>query len=293
MLRLRDDVLDIAVTPDRGYCLSIRGLARESAQATGVSFTDPVDRPVPAAKAEGYPVRLESDACPLFVAVSVTGIDPTRPSPLWLSRRVQLAGMRSISLAVDITNYVMLETGQPIHAYDADLLDGPIVVRKATEGEKLTTLDDVVRPLHPGDLLITDATGPIGLAGVMGGASSELSASTTSVRDRGCTLRRDDHRSNLPPAQALLRSLPPFRARRRPGSNLCCRTPGRPVAGGAGRWNADGERDRGRGGAPVTEHDDRRHACLAPFSAPILIMTPRSDCSGPSARPSQNTMMVS
>jgi phenylalanyl-tRNA synthetase beta chain len=178
---LRDDVLDIAVTPDRGYCLSIRGLARESAQATGVSFIDPVDRPVPAAKGEGYPVHLESDACPLFVAVSVTGIDPTRPSPLWLSRRVQLAGMRSISLAVDITNYVMLETGQPIHAYDADLLDGPIVVRKAIEGEKLTTLDDVVRPLHPGDLLITDASGPIGLAGVMGGASSELSASTTSV----------------------------------------------------------------------------------------------------------------
>jgi phenylalanyl-tRNA synthetase beta chain len=181
VLRLRDDVLDVAVTPDRGYCLSIRGLARESAQATGVSFIDPVDRPVPAAKGEGYPVRLESDACPLFVAVSVTGIDPTRPSPLWLSRRVQLAGMRSISLAVDITNYVMLETGQPIHAYDADLLDGPIVVRKAIEGEKLTTLDDVVRPLHPGDLLITDASGPIGLAGVMGGASSELSASTTSV----------------------------------------------------------------------------------------------------------------
>ena len=181
VLRLRDDVLDVAVTPDRGYCLSIRGLARESAQATGVSFIDPVDRPVPAAKGEGYPVRLESDACPLFVAVSVTGIDPTRPSPLWLSRRVQLAGMRSISLAVDITNYVMLETGQPIHAYDADLLDGPMVVRKAIEGEKLTTLDDVVRPLHPGDLLITDASGPIGLAGVMGGASSELSASTTSV----------------------------------------------------------------------------------------------------------------
>ena len=181
LLMLRDDVLDIAVTPDRGYCLSIRGLARESAQATGVAFTDPVDRPVPAAKGDGYPVRLESAACPLFVGVSVTGIDPTRPSPLWLSRRVQLAGMRSISLAVDITNYVMLETGQPIHAYDADLLDGPIVVRKATEGEKLTTLDDVVRPLHPDDLLITDGTGPIGLAGVMGGTSTELSASTTSV----------------------------------------------------------------------------------------------------------------
>ena len=113
--------------------------------------------------------------------MTVTGVDPTRPSPRWLARRVQLAGMRSISLAVDITNYVMLETGQPIHAYDQDRLDGPIVVRQAQDGEKLTTLDDVVRPLDPQDLLITDRTGPIGLAGVMGGASTELSSSTRNV----------------------------------------------------------------------------------------------------------------
>ena len=181
VLQLRDDVLDIAVTPDRGYCLSIRGLAREAAQATGVAFTDPVDRPVPLEVADGYPVELESPDCPLFVALTVTGIDPARPSPRWLARRVQLAGMRSISLAVDITNYVMLETGQPIHAYDRDALDGPIVVRHAVEGEKLTTLDDVVRPLDAEDLVITDGTGPIGLAGVMGGATSELSASTRDV----------------------------------------------------------------------------------------------------------------
>jgi phenylalanyl-tRNA synthetase beta chain len=136
---------------------------------------------VPAETTDGYPVELQSTSCPLFVALTVTGIDPSRPSPRWLARRVQLAGMRSISLAVDITNYVMLETGQPIHAYDAELLDGPIVVRKAAEGEKLTTLDDVVRPLHPDDLLITDASGPIGLAGVMGGATTELSLSTRNV----------------------------------------------------------------------------------------------------------------
>jgi phenylalanyl-tRNA synthetase beta chain len=181
VLHLREDVLDIAVTPDRGYCLSIRGIARESAQAADVTFTDPVDRVIPAESTDGYPVELQSDACPLFVALTVTGIDPTRPSPRWLARRVQLAGMRSISLAVDITNYVMLETGQPIHAYDAELLDGAIVVRKAAEGEKLTTLDDVVRPLHPADLLITDASGPIGLAGVMGGATTELSPRTRNV----------------------------------------------------------------------------------------------------------------
>ena len=181
VLDLREDVLDIAVTPDRGYCLSIRGIARESAQALEVAFTDPVDRVVPVETTDGYLVELQSDACPLFVALTVSGIDPGRPSPRWLARRVQLAGMRSISLAVDITNYVMLETGQPIHAYDADLLDGPIVVRKAAEGEKLTTLDDVVRPLHTDDLLITDASGPIGLAGVMGGATTELSLSTRNV----------------------------------------------------------------------------------------------------------------
>ena len=181
VLHLREEVLDIAVTPDRGYCLSLRGLARESAQAAGVAFRDPVALTTPATVTDGYPVRTEAEACPLFVAVSVTGVDPTRPSPRWLARRVQLAGMRSISLTVDITNYVMLETGQPIHAYDADRLDGPIVVRQATTGEKLTTLDDVVRDLSPDDLVITDGTGPIGLAGVMGGASTEIGADTSSV----------------------------------------------------------------------------------------------------------------
>jgi phenylalanyl-tRNA synthetase beta chain len=181
VLHLRDEVLDIAVTPDRGYCLSLRGLARESAQAMDVPFTDPVSLATPATSTDGYPVRSEAATCPLFTAVSVTGVDPSRPSPRWLARRVQLAGMRSISLIVDITNYVMLETGQPIHAYDADLLEGAIVVRPAHPGEKLTTLDGVVRELDTGDLLITDDRGPIGLAGVMGGASTEITTETTSV----------------------------------------------------------------------------------------------------------------
>ncbi len=180
-LQLRDDVLDIAVTPDRGYCLSIRGIARESAQALDAAFTDPVGVPTPPTSADGYPVALRSEACALFVALTVEDVDATRPSPRWLSRRVQLAGMRSISLAVDITNYVMLEMGQPIHAYDADSLRGAIVVRQAAQGEQLTTLDDVTRSLHPDDLVIADDSGPIGLAGVMGGASTELSAGTRTV----------------------------------------------------------------------------------------------------------------
>src|SRR5699024_10692340 len=132
----------------RGYCFSVRGLAREVATSAGVAFTDPVDRDVPAETTQGYGVVRETEACPLFVALTVTGIDPSRPSPRWLARRVQLAGMRPISLAVDITNYVMLATGQPLHAYDRAKLDGPIVVRRATTGEKVTTLDDQVRSLR-------------------------------------------------------------------------------------------------------------------------------------------------
>ena len=181
VLELREDVLDIAVTPDRGYCFSVRGLAREAATSAGVGFTDPVDRDVPAETNQGYGVVRESDACPLFVALTVTGIDPSQPSPRWLARRVQLAGMRPISLAVDITNYVMLATGQPLHAYDRAKLQGPIVVRRAAAGETLTTLDDQRRTLDPEDLVIADGSGPIGLAGVMGGADSEISAATTDV----------------------------------------------------------------------------------------------------------------
>ena len=259
MLGLRDEVLDIAVTPDRGYCLSIRGIARESAQAAEVAFRDPVDRPVPLETADGYPVELQSEACSLFVALTVTGIDPSRPSPLWLARRVQLAGMRSISLAVDITNYVMLETGQPIHAYDRATLDDPIIVRQALEGEKLTTLDDVVRPLDGEDLVIADNTGPIGLAGVMGGAVNELSARHAGRGHRGRPLRRDDPGPHVSSAQALHRGVPPVRAGGRPGGGVRGRAPGRPAAGGPGRRNPAGRGDgTGLGPAP-TEHHVRRH----------------------------------
>ena len=181
VLLLRDDILDIDVSPDIGYCLSIRGLARESAQNQGMAFTDVVDRETPAARADGYPVLLEDAACPLFVALTVTGIDPARPTPRWMARRLTMAGMRSISLAVDITNYVMLETGQPLHAYDAGKLAGPIRVRKAVAGEQIVTLDDITRRLHADDLLIVDDSGPIGIAGVMGGATTEIDDATTDI----------------------------------------------------------------------------------------------------------------
>jgi phenylalanyl-tRNA synthetase beta chain len=181
-LHLRDDVLDIAVTPDRGYCLSMRGIAREVATAYGVPLHDP-GLPMPDLDGSvGYPVVVEdADRCAVYVARTVTELDVDAASPRWLQRRIQLAGMRPISLAVDVTNYVMLELGQPIHGFDVDALVGPIVVRLASSGEKLTTLDGAVRDLDPDDLLITDDTGPIGLAGVMGGESTEMGPSTRSI----------------------------------------------------------------------------------------------------------------
>jgi phenylalanyl-tRNA synthetase beta chain len=182
LLGLRDDVIELEINPDRAYALSLRGIAREAAIAYDVPFHDPAVRPVPAPNGDGYPVRVEApDGCPVFATRTVIGFDPAAPTPRWMARRVQLAGMRPISLAVDVTNYVMLELGNPIHGYDGDLLAGPIVVRRAREGETITTLDDVTRTLSAEDLLITDDTGPIGLAGVMGGQSTELSASTTQV----------------------------------------------------------------------------------------------------------------
>jgi phenylalanyl-tRNA synthetase beta chain len=182
LLGIRDEVLDIAVTTDRGYCLSMRGMARETAIAYGLTLRDPALLDVPAPTRGGYPVRLEDPAgCDRFVARAVRGIDPLAASPLWMQRRIQLAGMRPISLIVDVTNYVMLEIGQPLHAYDLDRLTGAITVRRARPQEKLTTLDDAVRALHPEDLLITDESGPIGLAGVMGGASTEVHPGTVNV----------------------------------------------------------------------------------------------------------------
>ncbi|MEU7084751.1 phenylalanine--tRNA ligase subunit beta [Streptomyces achromogenes] len=175
LLELVDEVLDIAVTANRGDCLSIRGVAREAAIAYGLPLRDPALIDVPAPNAFGHPVQVsEPYGCDRFTARTVTGLRPEARSPIWLQRRLQKVGMRPISLAVDITNYVMMELGQPLHAYDRKLVQGTIGVRRAEEGEKLVTLDGVERTLHSEDLVITDERGPIGLAGVMGGAHTEI-----------------------------------------------------------------------------------------------------------------------
>jgi phenylalanyl-tRNA synthetase beta chain len=180
---LRDVVFDINVTPDKGYALSVRGVARELAISYQVPFTDPADigllPDVTAVTPEVYPVSIEdTTACDRIVLREVRGIDPATPTPLAMKIRLARAGQRSVSLAVDVTNYLMLELGQPLHAFDRARLYGPIVVRRAQAGEKLETLDHVVRTLDPEDILITDESGPISLAGTMGGVATEVSDSS-------------------------------------------------------------------------------------------------------------------
>ncbi|GLZ10924.1 phenylalanine--tRNA ligase beta subunit [Actinomadura sp. NBRC 104425] len=182
LLGLRDDVLDIAVTPDRGYALSIRGVAREAAIAYDVPFRDPADVEPPDDTAEAHPAGVaDPTACDRLVLRRVRGLDPSARTPMWMQVRLFRAGMRPVSLAVDVTNYVMLELGQPLHAYDGGKLAGPIVVRRAREGESLETLDHVKRDLHPEDILITDDSGPIGLAGTMGGLATEIDEASTDM----------------------------------------------------------------------------------------------------------------
>jgi len=182
LLGFGDSVIEFEINPDRAYALSLRGIAREAALGFGVPYADPAVRDVPPANDSGYPVVVDDPSgCPVFVARTVTGFNPAAPTPDWMARRLEQCGMRPISLGVDITNYVMLELGQPIHGYDRAKLTGPIRVRRATEGEKLTTLDGVKRVMSAQDLLITDDSGPIGIAGVMGGETTELSATTTDI----------------------------------------------------------------------------------------------------------------
>ncbi|MCH9718423.1 MAG: phenylalanine--tRNA ligase subunit beta [Actinomycetia bacterium] len=186
VLGLGEEVLDIAVTPDRGYALSIRGVAREAATSYGVSFTDPgnelAELPVPADDHEPHPCAIEDlAACDLFTLRTIVGFGPAAPTPIWMRRRLTACGMRSLGLAVDITNYVMLETGQPLHAFDVDQLRGPVRARLAQDGESLETLDHVERKLSADDLVIADDRGAIGLAGTMGGTETEISNASTAI----------------------------------------------------------------------------------------------------------------
>lgn len=200
LLHLDRPTLEINITPDRGYAFSYRGAAREYHHSTGQPYVDPIPAllekapKVAAGVAGDVEVKIEDDnpihgaaGADRYYARAIHGFNPNSHAPNWMRRRLTRAGMRPISLAVDVTNYFMLDLGQPMHAYDLDKLNPPIVVRRARAGEHLTTLDGKDRELNVEDLLITDSpegnegSRVIGLAGVMGGLYGEITAETKNI----------------------------------------------------------------------------------------------------------------
>ena len=182
LLQLDDYVLEINLTPNRGDCLCVTGVARDLAALNGRSLKAIAVPAVAAVSALELDVKLSvPEACPVYAGRIITGLDPRARTPLWMSERLRRSGVRCIHPLVDVTNYVMLELGQPMHAFDVDKLSGPIVVREATCGERIMLLDGSEVELIEGSVLITDRSGPIALAGIMGGARTAVSAETSSV----------------------------------------------------------------------------------------------------------------
>jgi len=184
-LEINDTIFDVAVNPDRGYALSIRGLAREVAGALGLKFTDPVERIKELTFSDtgkGVSAKIaDSSSASIFYLRTLSGFNAKSATPLWMRLRIEKCGMRAISLAVDITNYVMLELGQPLHAFDKAKISGGLKIARAVSEQKFTTLDGQVRTLNPDDLMVFDDKAPLALAGTMGGLESEISETTTDI----------------------------------------------------------------------------------------------------------------
>jgi len=185
LLEVKDAIFDVAVNPDRGYALSIRGLAREIAASLDVAYTDPASLVNTSAfeiNDKGTQVTIEDPTAASVIYIrSIADFDPAAPTPLWMSRRIEKCGMRSISLAVDITNYVMLELGQPLHAFDASKIDGALHIRRANQESTFVTLDGQERKLSPDNLVVADDEHALALAGTMGGLDSEVTDQTTEI----------------------------------------------------------------------------------------------------------------
>jgi phenylalanyl-tRNA synthetase beta chain len=185
VLEINDTIFDVAVNPDRGYALSIRGIAREVAGSLGLTFKDPVDA-LRALKFEetgkGVTAKIEDPStASVFYLRTLSDFDPSATTPIWMRRRIEKMGMRSISLVVDVTNYVMLELGQPLHAFDKAKIAGGLTIKRAGKAQPFTTLDGQIRQLDPEDLMVCDDKQPLALAGTMGGQSSEISEATTEI----------------------------------------------------------------------------------------------------------------
>ncbi len=181
-LALDDQTIELDLTPDRADCLSIAGVARDIGVLNRVPVTGPAMAEVPPVGDERWQVELiAEDACPRYVCRVVQGIDPDAETPLWMCERLRRSGLRPISPVVDVTNYVLLELGQPLHAFDTARLDGAINVRMAADGESLALLNGDEIRLRADTLVIADARGPVALAGIMGGAETGVEAGTTDI----------------------------------------------------------------------------------------------------------------
>lgn len=219
-LMINDVIFDVAVNPDRGYALSIRGIAREVAGSLGLKFTDPVDALRGLTFTEtgtGVTAKIaDTSTASVFYLRTLSNFDPAATTPLWMRRRIEKMGMRSISLVVDITNYVMLELGQPLHAFDRSKIKGGLIIKRAGKAQPFTTLDGQVRQLDPDDLMVCDDEQPLALAGTMGGASSEISETTTDIAleavrfDPVCVARNSRrHKLSSEASRRLERSVDP------------------------------------------------------------------------------------
>ena len=181
-LRLDDYVLTLKLTPNRADCLSVLGIARELSAITGTALKPVAIKPIPARNRARHAVKLPTpDACGRFAGRVIKGVNAKAPTPVWMRERLERAGQRSISALVDVTNYVMLELGRPLHVYDLDKLRGPIVVRWGRKGEKVLLLNEQEVEVDESVLCITDDSGVIGLGGIMGGESTKADENTKSV----------------------------------------------------------------------------------------------------------------
>jgi phenylalanyl-tRNA synthetase beta chain len=181
-LQLDDNVFEIGLTPNRADCLSLTGLAREVATLNRAAVNSVAIEPVASAITEVFPVQIDAGAeCPRYVGRVIRNVDLSRPAPQWLAERLRRCGIRSIDPVVDVTNYVMLELGQPMHAFDLGKLEGGIRVRLATDGELLSTLDNQELKLRPDTLVIADHKKALAVAGIMGGQESAVSTTTNHI----------------------------------------------------------------------------------------------------------------
>ena len=181
-LGLPDASFELKLTPNRADCFGIRGIAFDVAAATGSTVEPLADAPMPSLVDDALRVELHAGAdAPRYVGRVVTGVEATRTTPVWMAERLRRSGIRPVSLLVDITQYVMLELGQPMHAFDRDLLTGPVGVRRARAGEHLKLLDGRDVALDPEFLVVTDADRPVALAGVMGGFDTRVTDATRNV----------------------------------------------------------------------------------------------------------------